>query len=240
MAKGISSLRVLVPRSTVGGAHARTVEAALSAQAAAVLAPGRLSTKDKLLLLAATCCAHRHHGPAREAVRLAKREGATVPEIEEVLLACFASRGPLVYLAARAALGPLLKERATAQTRTKVSSPQPKSDTLKKFLSYFGTMPLWVESLAETQPALIEGHQMIREIVFADGHAARKLKELVFVAINSADRYDYGIQLHTRASENAGASREEILETIAVSFLEGGIVSWIEGVHHYIGKGERY
>lgn len=92
--------------------------------------------------------------------------------------------------------------------------------------------------LADNYPGLIEGHQLIREVVFTDGYAKRKLKELSLVTINCADRYDYGIKLHTQASAAAGASEAEILEAIAVSFLEGGIVSWIEGIHHYLGEGK--
>lgn len=236
----ISSLGKLVPNAQPGLTHRSRVEKALVTLADAVLAPGKLSTKDKLLVLAGTCCARRRYGPAKEAVRLALKEDATVAEVEEVLLTCFVSRGPLVYLEAREELGSLLNEKRVPKAgETLIPSGTP-SDTLKKFLSYFGTIPLWVKALSDNNPALIQGHQLIREVVFADGYARRKLKELVFVAINCADLYDYGIKTHTQASAAAGASEAEILETIAVSFLEGGIVSWIEGVNNYLGEGKNY
>lgn len=240
MTMKIRSLLELKLNAQPGKTHLTRVENALALMAEATLAPGKLSVKEKLLLLAATCCARRNYKPAKEAVRLALTEGATASEVEEVLLSCFVSRGPLVYLGAREALDSLLNESDRPESQDESIQSEKLSDTLEKFLSYFGTVPLWAKTLSENTPALIEGHQLIREVVFSEGHASRKLKELVFVAINCADRYDYGIELHTKASVAAGASEKEILETMAISFLEGGVVSCIEGVKHYLGEGENY
>ncbi|MGO8868347.1 MAG: carboxymuconolactone decarboxylase family protein [Alphaproteobacteria bacterium] len=232
-----SDLRALVHGTSIGAEYEHQVAEAVSAQLSAVLRPGALPTKDKLLLLFATCAARRHHEPAFGFARRALEAGATTGEVEELLLACCVSRGILVYLEGRAALRELFGAGTGAQkpASSQRSGAGARKNTLSKFLSYFGSLPLWVELLAEKQPALIEGHQGIREIVFADGHAKRKIKELAFVCINCADRYDYGISLHAQASAAAGASKEEILEAIALSVIEGGIVSWIEGVRHYLG-----
>lgn len=146
MPKMIPKLNGLLPNSDPGLSHQSRVERALDTQASAVLAPGKLSTKDKLLLLVATCCARRHYGPVREVVRLALRWGASIPEVEEVLLVCYVSRGPLVYLEARKVLGTLLKEKRRRKVGESLLPSGTLSDTLKKFRSYFGTMSLWTKS----------------------------------------------------------------------------------------------
>jgi len=234
-----------VPGSRVGTAHASKVSAALEMQFHAALAPGALSTKEKLLLLGAVCCARRRRDSAREAFRRAVELGATEHEVEEILLACFVSRGALAYLEGRAIVTELFDgtNQSSRVNGDGLEASQPAASTqeiLDKFLQYFTDPPLWVRSLAEYHPQFFAGHQLIRELVFVDGYIRRTLKELVFVAINAVEQYPYGIQLHLRAASAAGATKQEILETLAVAALEGGIVTWIEAIHHFLGEGIRY
>jgi len=234
-----------VPGSRVGATHGKSVSVALEMQFSAALAPGALSTKDKLLLLGATCAARRRRDPAREAFRRAINLGATEHEIEEILLACFVSRGALAYLEGRAIVAELfdVAEQYSPEDEKTSESGDPATSTrdiLDKYLRYFTEPPLWVQSLAEYHPQFFAGHQLIRELVFTDGYVRRTLKELVFVAINSVEQYPYGIQLHLRAATAAGATKEEIFETLAVAALEGGIVTWIEAIHYFLGEGIRY
>lgn len=236
----------LVPGASVGATHAKVVSRAITAQIKAVLGAGALSTREKLLLLFATCAVRRLNAPARVALRHAVDLGATPEEIEELLIACFTSRGALAYFEARSIVQEVLPDASENEPAADPGESDAKGskseggDILQKLAGYFGDVPLWAETIAQSHPELLEAHQTLREIVFKEGYASRKLKELVFVTINTAERYDFGIRLHSRASSAAGASQKEILEAMAVAVLVGGIPSWIEGIHHYLGDGQRY
>ena len=193
-----------VNRAAVGKAHGNAIAGALAAQFEAVLADGALLRRDKLLLLAATCFARRHFAPGRRAAELALAAGATADQLEEILNATYGSRGPLTYLAARATVS----EIAGGSPAEPAPGPASGKSMAKSFRKYFGELPPWVALATERYPRMLDGVQMVREVVYRDGYLPRKLKELVFVSINCADRYEYGIDLHVKASLAAGASRE--------------------------------
>jgi len=219
-----------VHAAEVGRAHGSAIAGALCAQFEAVLADGALRRKEKLLLLAATCFARRHFAPGRRAAALALESGATADELEEILDATYGSRGPLTYLAARSEVN----ELAGGAPAEPAAGPVASESMAESFRKYFGEVPAWVSLATERYPRLLDGTQMVREVVYRDGHVPRKLKELVFVSINCADRYEYGMDLHMKASLAAGATRDELLDAIAVAVLEGGMVAWIEGVGRLI------
>jgi AhpD family alkylhydroperoxidase len=62
-----------------------------------------------------------------------------------------------------------------------------------------------------------------------DGALDGKTKELLAVAISIAVRCDGCIAFHTKAALRLGASREEIMETVAIALYMGGGPSLIYG-----------
>jgi AhpD family alkylhydroperoxidase len=65
--------------------------------------------------------------------------------------------------------------------------------------------------------------------MLSDGALDRKTKELIAVAIGISVRCDGCIASHVRTALRAGASREEILETIGVAIFMGGGPSTVYG-----------
>lgn len=63
----------------------------------------------------------------------------------------------------------------------------------------------------------------------ADGSLDKKTKELVAIAIAVALRCDGCIAFHVKAARGAGATRDELLETIAMSIYMGGGPSMVYG-----------
>lgn len=63
----------------------------------------------------------------------------------------------------------------------------------------------------------------------ADGALPNKIKELIALAISISGRCDGCIAYHTKDALKAGASRQEVVETIGVAIMMGGGPSMIYG-----------
>lgn len=80
-------------------------------------------------------------------------------------------------------------------------------------------------------PATMQGFAQFADQAKAAGVLDEKTKELMAVAISIAMRCDGCIGFHTRGAVKAGATREEVLETIGVAILMGGGPSTVYGAH---------
>jgi alkylhydroperoxidase/carboxymuconolactone decarboxylase family protein YurZ len=82
--------------------------------------------------------------------------------------------------------------------------------------------PLW-STLEQWDPAFLEAYLQLRNVPFRNGPLPKKTKELILVAINAATTHLYapGVRRHIRNALQAGASREEIMETIQLTTVLG-------------------
>ena len=55
----------------------------------------------------------------------------------------------------------------------------------------------------------------------------------MLVALNTAERYQLGVEIHARAALMCGASHEELLDGMTTAILTGGIPGWIEASGAY-------
>jgi len=90
---------------------------------------------------------------------------------------------------------------------------------LLKYKKTYGQVPDWAETVSQIMPELLEPWLGIRSQVMADGALPRKVKELILVGINLVRRYPSGVENHLRAAMDAGATKEEVMETIATAIL---------------------
>ncbi|KFE36327.1 carboxymuconolactone decarboxylase family protein [Thioclava atlantica] len=72
------------------------------------------------------------------------------------------------------------------------------------------------------QEASAQGFGALHEAALAPGALDKKQKELIALAIGIAKQCSYCIGFHVEACIAAGASRQEIEETVNVSVLMGG------------------
>lgn len=79
----------------------------------------------------------------------------------------------------------------------------------------------FVRELAKHQPDVHEAYWKTHEAAMRAGTLDRKTKELVGLALVVAAHCDVCIAFHVRDCLRAGASREEILETLNVTLMEG-------------------
>ena len=82
--------------------------------------------------------------------------------------------------------------------------------------------PLW-EQFHEVDPEFLEAYLAFRGLPQQKGPLEQKYKELILVAINAATTHLYapGVRRHIRNALKAGATMEEILETIQLTTVMG-------------------
>lgn len=78
-------------------------------------------------------------------------------------------------------------------------------------------------------PATMKGFGTLHKAACAEGAVSTKTKELIALGIAIAVHCDGCIAFHTHDAIKAGASHEEILETIGVAILMGGGPALIYG-----------
>ncbi len=82
--------------------------------------------------------------------------------------------------------------------------------------------PLW-DQVRELDPRFMEAYLRFRDVPHTHGPLPRHFKELILVAINAATTHLYapGVRRHIANALKAGATREEILETIELVTIMG-------------------
>lgn len=87
--------------------------------------------------------------------------------------------------------------------------------------------------LGEGLPGPMGGFQQLHKAATNDGALSVKFKELIALAIGITVRCDGCIAYHIADALKAGATRDEILETIGVAVLMGGGPSVVYGSEAY-------
>ena len=82
--------------------------------------------------------------------------------------------------------------------------------------------PVW-NQLREIDPHFLEAYLAFRRVPQRQGPLPQKYKELILVAINAATTHLYGpgVRRHIRNALDAGATQDEILETIQLTTVMG-------------------
>ena len=82
--------------------------------------------------------------------------------------------------------------------------------------------PLW-DTMHELDPEFLEAYLAFRSVPQQQGPLEQKYKELILIAINAATThlYEPGVRRHIQNALKAGATREEILETIQLTTVMG-------------------
>ena len=82
--------------------------------------------------------------------------------------------------------------------------------------------PIW-DQLRTLDPDFLEAYLAFRSVPHRDGPLPQKFKELILVAINAATTHLYGsgVRRHMKNAIRAGATKEEILETIQLTTVMG-------------------
>jgi AhpD family alkylhydroperoxidase len=87
------------------------------------------------------------------------------------------------------------------------------------------------QNLAASQPEAIEAFWHLHKQSMATGALDRKAKELIALAISVVMRCDDCIAHHVNDALQAGATRDELCDALAVATLMGGGVGLVYATH---------
>ena len=83
--------------------------------------------------------------------------------------------------------------------------------------------------IRKVKPQIGEGFTALHKATMAPGALSTKDKELQALAIGISQRCTDCIGFHVRAAQRAGATREELIDTIGVAVMMGGGPAYMYG-----------
>lgn len=101
---------------------------------------------------------------------------------------------------------------------------------MKNFPEHFKELNTWMENLGMAIPETMQGFGMLHKASLKSGALDSKTKELIALGIAITVRCDGCISFHVHDAMQAGASKEEVAETVSVAILMGGGPSVVYGI----------
>ena len=105
-----------------------------------------------------------------------------------------------------------------------------KEESMKNFPEQFKELNEWMGKLGMAAPDVMKRFGALHEACLKSGALDPKTKELIALGIAITVRCDGCISYHIHDALKAGASKEEIVETVSVAILMGGGPSVVYGV----------
>lgn len=201
-----------------------------------VMKNGALSRKEKELILIGVNAARRYETSLLYHVKGAMDAGATSSEVADTVLTAVISRGLPAWLEGQKAVTFALDYEAQRGENTdpqRELSLQPPLLTIEDCDAYcvstFGGIPEWALKMRDFQPDVLVSYMNLRKGTLRDNQIPAKLKELVLVAINAAERYELGVAIHTKGAFAQGVTKAELAECLLTAVLTAGIPAWFTG-----------
>ncbi len=91
----------------------------------------------------------------------------------------------------------------------------------------------WQTMLEQSAPDLLKEVGSVRESVLADGALSLKVKTLMTMLCDALLGHHDGVTAIANRARAAGASEEEIAETVGVAFLFGGMPALVTGANAF-------
>jgi alkylhydroperoxidase/carboxymuconolactone decarboxylase family protein YurZ len=198
-----------------------------------IMTDGALSKKEKELLLVAINAARRYERSMIYHTKGAVDAGATLQELIEILAVCIISRGIPAWITGMEAIQYAAAYMKVTDIKSKDGQKNDHLATTAKCMEYYqydlGAAPEWADLLCQSNPQVFMAYSNLRAAVLKEGVVSRKLKELILVGINVAERYPKGVKLHVMSAKKYGATDQEIAEVSLTALLTSGIPAWFEG-----------
>ncbi|HPE35267.1 MAG TPA: carboxymuconolactone decarboxylase family protein [Bacteroidales bacterium] len=102
-----------------------------------------------------------------------------------------------------------------------------------KYKEQVGCIFDFIGTLSKENPGIAEGFSKLHKVAGEDKALSGKMKELISLGISITIRCEGCIACHVQAALQAGATKEEIIETIGVAVVMGGGPSLVYGEKAY-------
>lgn len=104
---------------------------------------------------------------------------------------------------------------------------------MKNFPKHYEELNEWMEKLGLAIPEVMQSFGSLHETSLKSGALDGKTKELIALGIAITVRCDGCITYHVHDALQAGATKDEIAETVGVAILMGGGPSVVYGVEAF-------
>ena len=104
---------------------------------------------------------------------------------------------------------------------------------MKNFPNHYKELNEWMEQLGVAIPETMQSFGKLHETSLSNGALDGKTKELIALGIAITVRCDGCISFHVHDAMQAGATKNEIAETVAVAILMGGGPSVVYGIEAF-------
>ena len=91
----------------------------------------------------------------------------------------------------------------------------------------------WQALIQENAPQLYEDVSLVRDHVLTDGALPLKVKVLMTMLCDALLAHEEGVKTIANRARAAGATEEEIAETVAVAFVMGGTPALVTGANAF-------
>lgn len=185
---------------------------------------GALPAKIKALLMAAAAVAKGRQALALRELRRGAALGLGLDEAVAGLIVLSSLRGEGAALDFDRALTEVYGTPDAVAEFAPVAASG--GEASANFTAYFGAIPLPLELLLALLPAGADAYYLMRKGSIDANPLSPKYGELLLLTILAAD-YSPMASTHVRGARNAGASDEEIAESIICAIPAGGVAAWM-------------
>ncbi len=186
---------------------------------------GAVSARMKALFIAVAAIAKHHEALALEELRRGAGLGLELKEAVAGLIVLSSLRGEGTALAFQKLIEQLYPEAREPQPPVPAIAVA-EGEALGNFTEYFGTVPPPLALMLKLLPKGADAYYLMRKGSINSNPLSPKFGELLLLAVLAAD-YSPMSARHVEGARKAGASDEEIAETIVCAIPAGGIAAWM-------------
>ncbi len=185
---------------------------------------GAIPAKIKALLVAVAAVSKGRKALATRELRRGARLGLVLDEAVAGLIVLASLRGEGAALDFEEVLTEVFGPQEQGGPFKPISATP--GEAAENFTAYFGTIPLPLELMLRLSPVGADAYYLMRKGSIDANPLSPKHGELLLLTILAAD-YSPMVKTHVRGARNAGASDEEIAESIICAIPAGGIAAWM-------------
>lgn len=159
----------------------------------------------------------------------ARELGLSLEDARGAALAVMISRGEGVYATFSAAIDAAYGEQVGQPADDAPDFDLDRQGCLDYFAEYFGSVPDYIELMADEAPRALEGYVLMRQWSLAENKLASKHVELLLCTVNAAEFSSRFVNVHANGARNAGATEAEIVEAVVCAIPVAGVAAWLPG-----------
>lgn len=183
----------------------------------------------KALYMSAAATVKGHEDMMRRELGRSVALGLTHEHARGACIALLISRGEAIYQRFSQAVDAAFGRTVDIGPANEQAPDATVQDATDYFVKYFGKVPHYIETMSERAPRALEGYFLMREASLEENPLPWKHVELLLMTVNAAELSEWFVSIHALGARNAGATEEEVVESIVCAIPVSGVASWLPG-----------